>query len=150
MFVGEGPERAAMEEFIRREKVANATLTGFVNQSAIAEYYAAADVLALPSSTEAYSLVVSEGITFGLPVIVSDQVGCVGPQDTARPGVNATVFPCGDIGRLREALVALCQNRELCATMGRASEEISQAQDVKVAARALSAAAYRLQKLGPR
>jgi glycosyltransferase involved in cell wall biosynthesis len=150
LLVGEGPERGALEDFIAREGVTNCTLTGFVNQSAIASYYAAADALALPSSLENYSLVVSEGISFGLPVIVSDQVGCVGPQDTAQPGVNAVVFPCGDVARLQEAVALLCQNRELCATMGRASERISEAQDVTVAARALAEAAQRLYRLGPR
>ena len=150
LFVGEGPERAALEEFIAREKVANATLTGFVNQTALSAYYAASDAVASPSSREAYSLVVSEAISFGLPVIASDQVGCVGPQDTARPGVNAIVFPCGDTARLQEAIVSLCQNPELYATMARASEEISLAQDVTVAARALSDAATKLYQLGPR
>jgi glycosyltransferase involved in cell wall biosynthesis len=150
LLVGEGPERAALERFIKTEGVKNCVLTGFVNQSAISEYYAAADALVLPSSMEAYSLVVSEAISFGLPVIVSDQVGCVGPQDTARPGVNAIVFPCGDLEQLREAMVLLCQNRALCAKMARASEEISLAQDVTVAAQALSSAAHQLVKLGPR
>ena len=74
----------------------------------------------------------------------------VGPADTARPGVNAIVFPCGDRERLQEAIISLCQNPELYATMARASEEISLAQDVTVAARALSDAVTKLYQLGPR
>ncbi len=150
LLVGEGAQRQQLEEFVRSHDVKNCTLTGFINQSDISDYYAAADVLVLPSSIEAYSLVVSEGSSFGLPVIISDQVGCVGPQDTARPGVNALVFPCGDIMQLTNALIELYQNRAVYAKMARASEEISATQDVRAAALTLAAAVARLQELGPR
>jgi glycosyltransferase involved in cell wall biosynthesis len=141
LLVGEGPERAAIEEYCRREGVTNATMTGFVNQSEIGAYYAAADVLVLPSSYEPYGLAVSEGASFGLPALVSDQVGCIGEEDVARPGINAIVFECGDRGQLRAGLERLVSDRDRYLRMSDASIAISKEQDVHVAARALASVA---------
>jgi glycosyltransferase involved in cell wall biosynthesis len=150
LLVGEGPERAGIEAYCRDEGVENATLTGFVNQAAIPEYYAASDAVALTSTFEPYGLVVTEGASFGLPVIVSDQVGCIGERDAARPGVNALVYPCGDRERLRAAIEALMNDADMYAKMARASELISTEQDVTVAARSLACAARELKRLGRR
>src|SRR5262249_5054690 len=94
LLAGEGSERPTIDDFCHREKVGNTVLTGFVNQSSISEYYAASDVIAITSLYDPHPLVVTEGASFGLPVIVSDQVGCIGANDTARPGINALVYPC--------------------------------------------------------
>jgi glycosyltransferase involved in cell wall biosynthesis len=150
LFVGEGPERAALEEFVRAAKAENVVLCGFVNQAEIPSYYAASDALALTSSYEPYGLVVSEAAAFGLPVVVSDQVGCVGDHDAARPGVNAIVYPSGDAARLREAIEALANDRRLYARMAAASAAVALEQDVSGAATALATAARELARLGPR
>jgi glycosyltransferase involved in cell wall biosynthesis len=150
LLVGEGPERSAIEEFCRKERVNNTVLTGFVNQTSVPDYYVASDVIALTSSRENYGLVVSEGISFGLPVIVSDQVGCLGANDVAQPWTNAIVYPFGNRERLREAIKAICNDRALYLRMSKASTQISETQDVPAAANALAAATVELQKLGIR
>ena len=150
LLVGEGPEREKIEGYCRTEQVNNAVLTGFVNQSSIPEYYAAADAIAVTSQYDPHPLVVSEGASFGLPVIVSDEVGCIGPNDTARPGVNAVVYPCGDPERLREAIESLYLDRPLHSRMSTASRQISEEQDVTVAARELASAVQQLRAMGPR
>jgi glycosyltransferase involved in cell wall biosynthesis len=150
LLVGEGPERDTVEAFCRAHGVARAVLTGFVNQSAIAGHYAAADVLVVPSSLDPHPLVVSEAASFGLPVVVSDRVGCIGTHDTARPGVNALVYRCGDVGGLAAALTTLAADAALYRSMSLASEKISRGQDATAAAHALGAAVCRLHDLGPR
>ena len=150
LLVGEGPERVAIEEFCRKQKVKNTVLTGFVNQTSIPDYYVASDVIALTSSLENYGLVVSEGISFGLPVIVSDQVGCIGANDVAQPGTNAIVYPGGNRERLQEAIKDIYKDRALYLRMSKASAQISETQDVTAAANALAAAAFELQRLGIR
>jgi glycosyltransferase involved in cell wall biosynthesis len=144
LLVGEGPERDAIDAYCRREGIANAVMVGFVNQSAIGQYYAAADALVLPSSYEPYGLAVSEGASFGLPVVASDRVGCVGPEGVARPGVNAIVYPCGDRDRLRAALERLYRDPEERGRMSAASTELSREQDVRVAASAYARVVERL------
>lgn len=49
---------------------------GFRNQTELPRYYAAADVVVLPSAGETWGLVVNEAMACGLPAIVSDRVGC--------------------------------------------------------------------------
>lgn len=150
LLVGEGPERAAMESFCRDQGVTNAVLAGFVNQAAIPEYYAASDVLAVTSSRDAHPLVVSEGASFGLPVIISNKVGCIGPNDFAQPGVNSIVYSCGDVNQLRIAIERLYEDKALYNEMSAASRRISEKQDASAAARELVVAVKKLYDLGPR
>lgn len=150
LLVGEGPERAPIQEYCERNQANNLRLTGFVNQADIAKYYAASDILAVTSEAEAYSLVVSEAATFGLPVIVSDAVGCIGPNDTARPGENAFVYPCGNVERLKEILIHLSKDKATLQDAGAASLRIAEGQDVTVAARLLFDAVTKLRELGVR
>jgi glycosyltransferase involved in cell wall biosynthesis len=150
LLVGEGEQRHAIEGFCKREQVTNTVLTAFVNQSAIPAYYAASDVIALTSSSEAYGLVASEASVFGLPILVSDRVGCIGPQDTAQPGRNAIAFPCGDTERLSQGIELLCNDHTFYATMSLNSSRISESQDELVATQQIATAARRLFDIGPR
>ncbi len=150
LMVGEGEQRLAIESFCRTEKVNNVSLTGFVNQSTTPRYYAAADILAITSELDPHPLVVSEGACFGLPVIVSDRVGCIGPNDSAQPERNAVAYPCGDVQRLAEAIERLWRDRDLRDRMAAESSCIAQSQDVVAAAQQLAFAVRSLHKLGPR
>jgi glycosyltransferase involved in cell wall biosynthesis len=150
IFVGDGHQRDEIEIIVKREGLRNIHLSGFVNQTEIPKFYVAADALVITSSFDPHPLVVTEAGVFGLPIIVSDATGCIGPNDTARPGENALVFPCGDVPALREAILRLARDGGLSKQMGRASEAIALTQDVKVAASQLSEAANRLRNLGPR
>lgn len=148
LLVGEGDQRAPMEAFCRREAFTNVTFTGFVNQSAIPSYYAASDVIAVTSSFEAYGLVATEAAVFGLPIVISDKVGCIGVRDTAQPGRNAIVFPCGETERLAQAIERLYSNRDLYAVMSAHSVRVSESQDELTATRQLTSAVRRLHDLG--
>ncbi len=150
LMVGEGGQRAAIESFCAREDVRNVTLTGFVNQSEVPRYFAASDALAVTSWLDNHPLVVSEAACFGLPVVISDRVGCIGPNDTARPGVNAIVYPWGDCTRLAAAIESLVIDDNTYKKMACASVEISKTQDITVAARQLAEAVAKLKELGPR
>jgi glycosyltransferase involved in cell wall biosynthesis len=150
LLVGEGPLRNSLETYCRDRAARNCVLTGFVNQSSIAEFYVASDVLAVSSEDDAHPLVVSEAATFGLPVIVSDRVGCIGPGDTARPEVNAIVYPWSDRDKLAAAIHELQTNISLYHKLSIGAEEIARTQDVTTAARELEKAAQRLMALGPR
>ena len=93
------------------------TFGGFLNQTEIARAYVAADCLVLPSDFgETWGLVVNEAMACGLPVIVSDRVGC-GP-DLVEEGVTGYTFPCGDIGRLASRLVTLSADHGRLRRMG--------------------------------
>jgi glycosyltransferase involved in cell wall biosynthesis len=103
LVVGDGELRGAVEAMCRAALGERLVMAGFVNQSGIGRYYAAADCLVLPSAWgETWGLVVNEAMQFGLPVIVSDRVGC--HPDLVVPGRTGAVFPAGNAVRLRECL----------------------------------------------
>jgi glycosyltransferase involved in cell wall biosynthesis len=80
-----------------------ATLAGFVNQSQIAEAYAAADVLVLASDAgETWGLVVNECMAAGIPAVVSDKCGCA--EDLPAKLNPRLVFKCGAVDDLSRAL----------------------------------------------
>ena len=122
ILVGDGSERRTLEDEIGRTGLRHARITGFVNQGEISQYYAACDVLVLPSSHEPWGLVLNEAMCFGVPVIASDAVGAA--PDLARVGENGAVYPVGDVGALAQALRVILRDPVRRAAMGARSREI--------------------------
>jgi glycosyltransferase involved in cell wall biosynthesis len=107
VFAGDGPERSNLEGLAARVLPGRAHFPGFVNVDRLPAFYVAADILLHPSAVDAHPLATSEGVYCGLPAVVSDRVGSVGPSDDVRPGENGLAYPYGDIEALEEALRAL-------------------------------------------
>lgn len=137
LVVGDGPERAGLESYLSGVEEPGVTLAGFVNQAEIGAYYAAADALVLTSDRDAHPLVVTEALFFSLPVVLSDAIGCIGAGDTARPGENAVVFPCGDVERLGAELLGLERDEVRRSALGEASGRVASANDAQSSARLL-------------
>ncbi len=106
------------------------TFLGFVNVDRLPEIYCGADILVHPSEQDPHPLVLSEAACVGLPLVISDRVGAVGPTDIARPGENAIVYPCGDVVALANAILRLGREPEALARMGQASQRIFDELDV--------------------
>ena len=70
--VGDG----ILKETLKLQAGSNIKFAGFVPNSEIGELYGSHDVFVLPSISEPWGLVVEEAIYFGLPVLVSEAVGC--------------------------------------------------------------------------
>lgn len=98
IMVGEGDLRSEMETYIREHGLTRVILTGFVNQSLIAEYYSISDVLVMCTIGDNWGLSINEGMCFNLPVVVSDLTGCA--DDLIIPGVNGYVFETGNAADL--------------------------------------------------
>ena len=116
LYVGDGPLRAEIERRLRPRLQQRLIMPGFVNQSAVGSFYAAADVFVLPSERDKWGLVVNEAQQFGLPVIVSDGVGC--RHDLVVEGETGFVFPFGDVEALAAKLRQLLASRGLRKSMG--------------------------------
>lgn len=110
VMVGDGELRKEMELFIHEKNLNDKVrLAGFVNQTEIVKYYAAADVFVLCSGVgETWGLSVNEAMNFNLPVIVSKTAGS--SEDLAKP-LGGYVFETGDINALTAALTR-CYSRE--------------------------------------
>lgn len=70
LIVGEGPEKAAMQERLPR-----AIFTGFLSGDQLARAYASSDIFINPSTTEAFGNVTLEAMASGLPSICADATG---------------------------------------------------------------------------
>jgi glycosyltransferase involved in cell wall biosynthesis len=75
--VGDGPERPNIEAYCAERRLRAVKFFGGVSWREIPRYLAISDVLVLPSISEPWGLVVNEAMVCGLPVIVSENCGCV-------------------------------------------------------------------------
>lgn len=122
MFVGDGALKSDLEKYARDRHLLNIRFVGFKNQTELPKYYTLADVLVLPSGAgETWGLAVNEAMCFGLPVIVSDVVGC-GP-DLVKNNANGYIFPLGDIKQLSSSLKDLAGNFQKINSFGKESLE---------------------------
>jgi glycosyltransferase involved in cell wall biosynthesis len=140
LIAGEGEQRAALEAEAREAGV-DARFLGFVNIDALPALYAAADAFAHPAEREPYGMVAVEAAIVGLPLLVSDDMGAVGPGAIARPGVNALVHRAGDAAALAGHLSRLREDEDLRARLAAGSLLLSQDHDGKMSVAAVLAAA---------
>ena len=93
--------------------------TGFVNQRALPELYAACDVFVLPAEDEPWGLIVNEVMCAGLPVVVGAGVGCA--PDLVQANVNGFTCEAGNPASLAAVLEPLVADGALRRRMGEAS-----------------------------
>lgn len=102
IYVGSGP----LENSLRQQakaSLSNVIFTGFKNQSELPAYYAAVDVLVLPSDGgETWGLVVNEAMACGTPAIVSNSCGC--SPDMIDEGQTGYIFQTDNLSQLTQAL----------------------------------------------
>ena len=67
------------EQYLKSIAGENVQFLGAVDNKKLSEVYQANDVFVLPSISEPWGLVVEEALNNGMPVLVSDRVGC-GPE----------------------------------------------------------------------
>lgn len=122
IMLGDGELREAVLDQGRALLQERFIAPGFVNQSGLGRYFAAADLHALPSNHETWGLVVNEAMYFGLPSVVSDRVGC--HPDLVRPGETGLVFRSGDAGDLARKMGDLVANPSLVRQMGETAKKL--------------------------
>jgi len=87
--IGDGPLRPQTERFVHN--TAHTVYAGMIPYGErLAEFYATADVLALPSRNETFGLTILEALASGLPVVAIKQGG---PMDLLHDGVGALAAP---------------------------------------------------------
>ncbi|HWH11936.1 MAG TPA: glycosyltransferase family 4 protein [Solirubrobacteraceae bacterium] len=120
LIAGSGELETQMREIVASRSIPDVKFCGFVNRSRIGHVYGVADVFALLSRAhETFGLVVPEAMNFGLPVVVSERVGCA--ADLVANGVNGFVVSHTDPEPAALALGELVADAGLREAMGRAS-----------------------------
>jgi glycosyltransferase involved in cell wall biosynthesis len=108
MIVGEGPEREALGQLVRRVGVADQVrFLGSRPHATLPEIYGAADALVLASSREGWPNVLLEAMACGTPVVASNIWGNPEVVKTPASGVLMELNTPGGIARA----VTLCEHR---------------------------------------
>lgn len=98
--VGFGPQ----ENLLKSIASENIHFLGAISNSELHKIYRANDVFILPSTSEPWGLVVEEALNNGLPVIVSDHVGCASEIVNKTNGI---VFQLSDPEGLKKAILQI-------------------------------------------
>ena len=125
--IGDGPERARLEQVTREAGMAESVeFRGRVSDEELRLAYAAADVFVLPSvldarqDTEGLGVVLLEAMNYGVPVIASD-IG--GITDIVQHGQTGLLVPAGDEGALGVALSRVLSDAALSRRLGEAGRK---------------------------
>jgi glycosyltransferase involved in cell wall biosynthesis len=122
--VGDGPERAALEQAARG--LPHVSFAGRVAHARVAEYLAGARMLILPSRQEGQPNVVMEAMALGVPVVAT-RVG--GVPDLVADGETGLLTAPDDARGLAHAIRTLSSDAGLRARMGEASVRAMRAYD---------------------
>lgn len=116
LIVGEGRERGPIESHIRSSgMVEHVEMTGY--QQDVRPFIAIADIVAITSSSETFSIAILEAMAMGKAIVASN-IG--GASEQVADGENGFLFPANDIPALAERIERIAVSG-FAAEMGRKS-----------------------------
>jgi 1,2-diacylglycerol 3-alpha-glucosyltransferase len=116
VFAGDGAVKGQLEKQAASISPGMVRFTGFAQRERLAQYYALAEALILPTYTDTWGLVVNEAMACGLPVILSRAAGCA--ADLVMENQNGLLVSPKEVPALAAAMTSLGRQPELCRTMG--------------------------------
>lgn len=117
LVVGDGPERAALEQQARAAGMLG-TVVFVGRQEDVFRFLAVTDVFVLPSRMEGAANALLEAMSQGIPVVVADDE-LAGNREIVRHELDGYVVPFGDSAGLARVLRRLLADSELRDSMGR-------------------------------
>jgi glycosyltransferase involved in cell wall biosynthesis len=123
IILGDGELKNDLQSFVLEKKIQKFSFQQGVSWQQVPEYLALSDVLALPSYSEPWGLVVNEAMACGLPVLVSNKCGCA--IDLVKNTENGFTFSPENLEELTNLLIKFMNMRdEDLSKMGNISEKI--------------------------
>jgi len=137
VFVGDGPERPAVERLARRLGIDDRLhITGFVPHRRVPAVLASADLLVLPSVYEELGTVLIEAMHAGLPVVAT----CVGGiPEAIEHGVTGLLVEPGDAAGLATAIDSVLSDPVLADRLGAGARRRAPKHDLEDVADAIHA-----------
>jgi glycosyltransferase involved in cell wall biosynthesis len=120
-YVGAGEQSVAVEARLRAVLGSRLLMPGFVNQSQLGKFFAAADLFTLPTAHDTWGLVVNEAMQWGLPCIVSDRTGA--GRDLIIEGETGSTFRHDSVEELSTVLSRYIYDSDLCRRVGEAARK---------------------------
>lgn len=109
LIVGEGDDRPRLERLIAASDLQSCvTLTGFVSDAELPNYYSLCDVFAMPSKLEGFGIVFLEAMASGKPILGSL---CDGSTDALAEGKLGALVDPDDTGAIAQTLIQILQKR---------------------------------------
>lgn len=129
VIVGEGTQRAALEEYVSTHNLLNVFFEG--RKHDLKDYYRKASIYALPSRSEGFALVILEAMTFSVPVVA---FSCFeGIDEVLKDGTNGLLAENGNIGMLADKLSELMSNEEKRTILGENAYQFAACFDIEKA-----------------
>jgi glycosyltransferase involved in cell wall biosynthesis len=139
LLVGDGRDRKRLEEHCRSTRLRHVHFAGAQPYERVPHFYALADVLALPTFSDAWGLVVNEAFACGVPAVVSRVAGCC--ADLVIEGETGFTVERNDTEKLKQALLRLLSDDELRLRMGARCRQFIPRYSIEACARGLLASA---------
>ena len=119
--VGDGPDRSALQEDVRRRGLDGAVVfEGSVNPDRIRPIYEAADVFALASFAEGIPVVLMEAMAMEIPCIAT---WVTGVPELIRHRVDGWLIPPSDAASLAAAIREFMEDPELRRRLGESARQ---------------------------
>lgn len=96
---------------IEELKLSNIHFIEFQSKEELKKYFYMSDVFVLPTRGDSWGLVINEAMSYGLPVITTDQ--CVAGLELIRNYKNGFIIPVDDENALTEKINLLMENSDL-------------------------------------
>ena len=119
LIVGRGPYLQKCYEIVRRKRLqGDVIFTGFVPDSELPRYYAAADAFVIPSKFETQGLVVLEALASGKPVAGANYRAI---PEFVKDGENGALFDPADVRGCGDAMERCLERRDAMRDAARAT-----------------------------
>ncbi|MCD7735651.1 MAG: glycosyltransferase family 4 protein [Lachnospiraceae bacterium] len=127
VIAGEGEERDQLEAMIASMNLHQVILAG--QTETLTDYYEHASLFVLSSRFEGFGMVLTEAMSFGLPVVSFD---CkAGPKEIVSSGENGYLVTTGDVDELARCILSLIREPKLRETMGNRARESAKRFDLE-------------------
>lgn len=121
VLVGDGPLRGDVEKFIADGYLSSVRLVGSLPYQSVRDHYLSSDVFILPTMQDLFSLVVTEAMAFGLPVITTIFNGAC---ELVVPGENGLIIDPTSYDDIVRAFSEMSSQRLRLPEMGNRSRSI--------------------------
>ncbi|MDH3739503.1 MAG: glycosyltransferase family 4 protein [Alphaproteobacteria bacterium] len=118
LVVGDGPCREEITQELEEKAAGRAVFLGELEETQLADAYAAGDMLVWPAVDEAFGMALLEAQAAGLPIVASKQRGV---PDIVSPGVTGLLPPPNDVDGFAAAIRRLLDDSTLRQTLSRAA-----------------------------
>lgn len=122
--VGYGTQEEKLKKIVSSRKLDFVKIQGYVPREKLPKVYKTHDIFVLPSIREVWGFVVNEAMASGLPIIISNKIGC--GSDLVKPDRNGYIFESSNALDLAKYLEKLILDRKLREKMGEESLKIIQ------------------------